>query len=586
VTATVGELLLLLGTMTLWQLDLDIRQDTAKKDSDSDQSELVFKGPLQSGSSVPNGVKSAELASVEYSNNETAKIYKNTSSKESKGTMINNKNGKMNVEDSHPSNHILALIILQIIIITFFCFFVRYDPKTAQRSPKSVEDGSAMIHNTYGMFQDVHVMIFIGFGFLMTFLKRYGLSAVSLNLMCSALAIEVFILVYGFFHLHCGYMKMDYDSFSLKKIDFSSPDCENIWPYIDVNIESLISADFATAAVLISFGVVLGITSPLQLIIMTVIETIIFVVNEFIGRNYIGAVDAGDTIFVHLFGACFGLAVGRVLYNPQHMTSNLEGSSYTSDLFSMVGTIFLWMFWPSFNAGAAASGDAQQRAVINTYFSLCSCVLATFIFSALITPSKRFKMEHLQNATLAGGVAVGACADMMLTPGGALIIGSLAGILSVCGFDYIGPFLQEKLNIHDTCGVNNLHGMPGLLGGLLSVLMAGIASPSSYDTYSGVMTKDQKSLIEIFPSLGADEEGSAGSQALAQLLAVTITMLVAVVGGLATGLIMYMVGKMEKMGAKDYYNDQWNIDGIEEDTGEGLKLLKEDLKSAKSNGYC
>ena len=45
--------------------------------------------------------------------------------------------------------------------------------------------------------------------------------------------------------------------------------------------------------------------------------------------------------------------------------------------------------------------------------------------------------EHLQNATLAGGVAVGACADMMLTPGGSVVIGSLAGVLSVCGFQYI-----------------------------------------------------------------------------------------------------------------------------------------------------
>ena len=55
----------------------------------------------------------------------------------------------------------------------------------------------------FSVFQDVHVMIFLGFGFLMTFLKKYGLSAVSLNLMCSALAIEVFTLVFGFFHLQC-----------------------------------------------------------------------------------------------------------------------------------------------------------------------------------------------------------------------------------------------------------------------------------------------------------------------------------------------------------------------------------------------
>ena len=98
----------------------------------------------------------------------------------------------------------------------------------------------------------------------------------------------------------------------------------------------MISADFATAAVLISFGVVLGVTSLLQLIIMTVIETIIFFVNEVIGRVYIRAVDAGDTIFVHLFGAYFGLAVVRVLYNPDHAKSDKEGSSSSSDLFSMV----------------------------------------------------------------------------------------------------------------------------------------------------------------------------------------------------------------------------------------------------------
>ena len=52
------------------------------------------------------------------------------------------------------------------------------------------------------VFQDVHVMIFIGFGFLMTFLKRYGLSAISLNMLISAFAIQWTILVSGFFHLH------------------------------------------------------------------------------------------------------------------------------------------------------------------------------------------------------------------------------------------------------------------------------------------------------------------------------------------------------------------------------------------------
>ena len=139
-----------------------------------------------------------------------------------------------------------------------------------------------------------------------------------------------------------------------RTIDYGSKDCTSSWPYIDVNVNTLISADFATAAVLISFGVVLGITSPIQLVVMTLLETIIFVVNEIIGRDFIGAVDAGDTIFVHLFGAYFGLTVARVLYNPDHDNSSKLGSSYTSDLFSMVGSgntgcishsAILWQQW-------------------------------------------------------------------------------------------------------------------------------------------------------------------------------------------------------------------------------------------------
>ena len=105
--------------------------------------------------------------------------------------------------------------------------------------------------------------------------------------------------------------------------------------------------------------------------ILHLLEFVIFVVNEILGRDYIGAIDAGDTIFVHVFGAYFGLTVARVLYNADHDLSSKQGASYTSDMFSMVGTVFLWMFWPSFNGGAAASGDAQQRAIINTYYSLC-----------------------------------------------------------------------------------------------------------------------------------------------------------------------------------------------------------------------
>lgn len=51
------------------------------------------------------------------------------------------------------------------------------------------------------MFQDVHVMIFIGFGFLMTFLRRYGYSSVSFNFLVAAFAIQWATIARGLFSL-------------------------------------------------------------------------------------------------------------------------------------------------------------------------------------------------------------------------------------------------------------------------------------------------------------------------------------------------------------------------------------------------
>lgn len=42
------------------------------------------------------------------------------------------------------------------------------------------------------------------------------------------------------------------------------------------------------------------------------------------------------------------------------------------------------------------------------------------------------------------------------------------------------PLIQKKLRIHDTCGVHNLHGMPGVVAGIFGALMAAIASEDKY----------------------------------------------------------------------------------------------------------
>ena len=64
-------------------------------------------------------------------------------------------------------------------------------------------------------------------------------------------------------------------------------------------------------------------------------------------------------MFVHTFGAYFGLAASFALGNKSrdgnyYRDHKLQRSSKTSDTFAMIGTLFLWLFWPSFNGGTQA----------------------------------------------------------------------------------------------------------------------------------------------------------------------------------------------------------------------------------------
>lgn len=41
--------------------------------------------------------------------------------------------------------------------------------------------------------------------------------------------------------------------------------------------------------------------------------------------------------------------------------------------------------------------------------------------------------------------------------------------------------MQKHLHIHDTCGVHNLHGMPGVIAAFFGALMACLATEATYD---------------------------------------------------------------------------------------------------------
>lgn len=437
-------------------------------------------------------------------------------------------------------------LALQLLFIILFGVFAKYDSEadtalwgnaTGELKEANPSAVNTLVPN-YPMFQDVHVMMFVGFGFLMTFLKWYGFSSVGLNMFISALVIQWSLLINGFFHL--------------KNFKFT------------IDIQGCLSADFACAAVLISFGALLGRISPLQCLVLAMLEIPIFIANEYVGLYKFKAVDMGGSMFVHVFGAYFGIAASKTIMSRGDGKNNNDHSKYNSDLFAMIGTIFLWLYWPSFNAGLA-TGDEKHRAVINTYLSLAACTVVAFAVSTMFEKGK-LEMSHIQNATLAGGVAVGTVSDMMIRPYGALIIGCLAGLLSVVGYAVIAKKLRAA-NILDTCGVNNLHGMPGLLAGLLGIVYAATAT---FDVYGN-------GLYQVFPARAPAGEfsytvmegvqttsdglgRSAGGQAAFQAAALGLTLVCAIVGGLLTGFILRLP-VFDNVATEDFFLDNkfWHV---------------------------
>jgi len=355
--------------------------------------------------------------------------------------------------------------------------------------------------NRYNYFRDVSIMIFFGFGFLMTFLRRYGYSAVAYTLIISATVAELSMVVERLF----------------------AQDAGDTW---EIQIEQLMNGLFCGGAVMISFGAVLGKVTPFQLLLMAVIETVLFWVNIRVSLVTLGAHDVGGGLSIHTYGAFFGLAVSASFSKASSLNHPDNASSYTSDITSLAGTLLLWILWPSFNAAVAVTEQDQSLAAINTFVSLCSATMATAIFSRLLNDSK-FDVVHAQNATLAGGVAMGVAADMeSVGLFGAMLGGFLAGAISCVGYVKISPKLEE-MGVQDTCGVHNLHGMPGLLSAVIGVIAV-------------MMTDGGNTTAQIFGSL--------------------TTLAIGLVGGGLSGLLMSK-GPFASQLRHDHFNDRsfWGI---------------------------
>jgi len=429
-------------------------------------------------------------------------------------------------------------MLFELGIILIYAYCVDYaDWGTPKSAGKNADKAAKKIQHTYPFFQDVHVMIFIGFGFLMTFLKHYSWSAVGINFILGAWVIQIAIIFNRLW-------------FMIAK---------NEWGKIEINMETLVDADFTAGSILIAFGAVLGKLNFMQYMVMATFQAFFYSIAFGLGLGYLGAVDVGGSMYIHTFGAFFGLAASLALKGKVKDFSKCA-SDYQSNLFAFIGTIFLWMYWPSFNA-APQSGAAQFRAIVNTYLSLTASCFMAFMLSPFLKDGK-LNVEYILNATLAGGVMIGNSADLITQPWAALFIGCCAGTLSILGYHYINAFLYKKIGLHDTCGVHYLHGMTGFIGGIIGAIFAGAAKAEELGD----------SLLILYPKRATISGNLQGSN---QLAALAIVMAISLSSGFLTGLLLRIPIFSELHIAFDD-KEIWEIEGEEEEKAQ----LKADVEMA------
>ena len=333
----------------------------------------------------------------------------------------------------------------------------------------------------YGFAIHILAMLLVGFGFLMVFAKRYGYGAVTGTYLVVAAGIPVYV--------------------GLRSTGWLSAE-----PVDAHTIRALLLAEFAVASVLIAAGAVLGRVRLYQYALLALVMIPLYMINERLvldgGLGVTkGFVDAAGSISIHAFGAYFGLGLAVAL-TGSHQREVAVTNDPASNRFSMIGSMVLWLFWPSFCCAVVPQGQFAATAV-NTVLALCGATASTYVFSSIFGKGK-VAIGDVANAALAGGVAIGATCNVIPAPF-AFGLGMVAGAVCVIGYAVVQPRLERALGIVDTCGVHNLHGMPGLLGGLAVVLVV---------------------------------PGVAG----AQVAGIAVTMALALTGGVASGYLLRATG--------------------------------------------
>ncbi|WP_319476631.1 ammonium transporter [Marispirochaeta aestuarii] len=173
---------------------------------------------------------------------------------------------------------------------------------------------------------------------------------------------------------------------------------------------------------------------------------------------------AGSTV-VHSVGAWAALA-GAIVLGPRigkyvkvGDKVNVRAIPGHNMPLAALGVFILWFGWYGFNAGSTLSGTDLSIAAVATTTTLAASAGAILAMTTSWIWFGKPDPSMSLNGALAGLVGITAPTGVT-TPGAAILIGAIAGILVVASVE----FIDKVLHIDDPVGAISVHGVCGAWG--------------------------------------------------------------------------------------------------------------------------
>jgi Amt family ammonium transporter len=223
-----------------------------------------------------------------------------------------------------------------------------------------------------------------------------------------------------------------------------------------------------------------------------------------------GVLDFAGGSVVHINAGVSGLVCAHVL-GPRTGYGRQSFEPFNLGL-TMAGAGLLWVGWFGFNAGSAVAADGRAGLAMAVTHIAASAAALTWMLGEWIVRG-RPSLLGLCSGLVAGLVAITPAAGFV-TPTSAVLIGAVAGL--ACYWGATG--LKRVLNADDSLDVFGVHGIGGLVGALMTGVLASktvsgvqgdiavqLLGAVAVAVYSGVMSAALLWVTKVIVGLRVDE---------------------------------------------------------------------------------